>query len=138
MPNPPPGEPEQMDLFEARAVRVWSESSDTTSSDMAKTTVVNLHDAPDFGQSPKDVYVGRLMRFGRFTKAKLGEQGGYFGNPCKGDEAVEDFATLFKKRIAEDAEYRKRIQALKGKTLGCWCKPNDCHADVIAAYLNKL
>jgi hypothetical protein len=24
-----------------------------------------------------------------------------------------------------------KIKKLKGKTLGCWCKPNTCHGDII-------
>ena len=25
---------------------------------------------------------------------------------------------------------------LKGKTLGCWCKPEDCHGDILVYELN--
>jgi hypothetical protein len=27
---------------------------------------------------------------------------------------------------------------LRGKTLGCFCKPHPCHGDIIAAYLDSL
>ena len=26
-------------------------------------------------------------------------------------------------------KYRKELKKLKGKNLGCWCKPNKCHGD---------
>jgi hypothetical protein len=40
--------------------------------------------------------------------------------------------------LASDAEFKRRIHELKGKTLGCFCKPEACHGDVIAEYLNNL
>lgn len=27
---------------------------------------------------------------------------------------------------------------LKGKTLGCWCKPDGCHGDILLSYIEKL
>jgi hypothetical protein len=42
----------------------------------------------------------------------------------------------FKSRLRTDAVFRNRILVLKGKTLGCFCKPNPCHGDVIAEYLD--
>lgn len=29
------------------------------------------------------------------------------------------------------------IEELRGKELGCWCKPNKCHGDVLIELLNK-
>ena len=31
-----------------------------------------------------------------------------------------------------------RIKELKGKVLGCWCKPEKCHGDVLIELLAKL
>jgi hypothetical protein len=42
---------------------------------------------------------------------------GYFGNPF---------------RMGQDSEFKHRVLALKGKRLGCFCKPKACHGDVIA------
>ena len=33
---------------------------------------------------------------------------------------------------------RLRTDALKGKRLGCFCKPYPCHRDIIKEYLNTL
>ena len=60
-----------------------------------------------------DVYIGRAGR---------GEDG-YFGNPF---------------RMGQDSEFKHRVLALKGKRLGCFCKPKACHGDVIADWLNKM
>lgn len=32
----------------------------------------------------------------------------------------------------------QRLPLLKDKILGCWCKPFDCHGDVLAELVNKL
>lgn len=100
-----------------------------------KTSVIHLHD-----RKPGDVYIGR---------AGKGEDG-YFGNPhkvgycnlCKSThargEAVEAFRITFAKRLETDDEYTQHIHNLHGKRLACFCKPNACHGDVIAEYLNAL
>ena len=28
------------------------------------------------------------------------------------------------------------LDELKGKTLGCWCKPNNCHGDILIELAN--
>jgi O-acetyl-ADP-ribose deacetylase (regulator of RNase III) len=99
------------------------------------TTVANLY------KSEYDVYIGRAGK----------GQDGYFGNPhpvgkpcpiCgithkKGD-AAKAYQETFDARIEVDPIFRRRIHALKGKVLGCFCKPGPCHGDVIANYLNSL
>ena len=92
---------------------------------MTRTTVVNLKSG-----APFDVYIGRA-RGAR----------GYFGNPYTvaaygREEALRLYRRHFRERMATDAEFRRRVEALRGQTLGCFCKPAHCHGDVIAAYLN--
>ena len=38
----------------------------------------------------------------------------------------------------ERPDLMKRLTELKGKTLGCWCKPNPCHGDVLVRLVNEL
>lgn len=54
------------------------------------------------------------------------------------EDAVERFQAYFADRIEKDSEFKRRVLALKGKRLGCFCKPNACHGDVIADWLNKM
>lgn len=83
-----------------------------------------------------DVYIGR---------AGQGEDG-YFGNPIrmKGKSldarilCLADFHQYFIQRMARDREYAQRILVLRGKVLGCFCRPLICHGDIIAAFLNAL
>jgi len=101
-----------------------------------KTKVVNLR------KEPYDVYIGRAGR----------GQDGYFGNPCAigqkcpvcsevhkdGGSTIPCFKHYFYNRIRTDKDFLRRVRTLKGKTLGCFCKPNPCHGDVIAGFFTKL
>ena len=93
-----------------------------------ETKVVNIRN------HKYDVYIGRAGR----------GQDGYFGNPfaLKADEArgssLEKYRKYFNNRLETDPEFRRRILALKGKTLGCFCKPHPCHGDIIAEYVDFL
>jgi hypothetical protein len=89
------------------------------------TEVVNLY------KEPYDVYIGR--------KGK--GQDGYFGNPHihgSRDDNIKMFEKYFYDRLKRDPKFRKRVHELRGKRLGCFCKPKRCHGDVIAKYLNDL
>lgn len=89
-----------------------------------KTTVVNLR------RSHYDVYIGRAGK----------GQSGCFGNPYSlrdhGHQAMALFESYFQKRVEEDPEFRRRVLELRGKRLGCFCKPGPCHGDVIKRWLD--
>ncbi len=93
-----------------------------------QTVVVNIN------SEPFDVYIGRAGH----------GQDGYFGNPFRighgisREDAVKRFQRYLADRIEKDSEFKRRILALKGKRLGCFCKPKACHGDVIADWLNKM
>lgn len=91
-----------------------------------ETTVINLR------VEAYDIYIGR---------------GSIWGNPFthkKGTKAEK----LVKSRAEAIAYYRnyllsrpdliERIEELRGKRLGCYCKPCDCHGDVIVDILRKI
>jgi hypothetical protein len=83
--------------------------------------------------SAYEVYIGRRGK----------GQDGYFGNPfhLKSSEqrgaTIERYKKYFYSRLETDSEFKRRVHELKGKTLGCFCKPYPCHGDVIAEYLNN-
>ena len=76
-------------------------------------------------------------------------QDGYFGNShvigyCRICRTVHDrvsciaaFKKDFNVRIVNDPEYRERVLKLRGRRLGCFCKPLACHADVIKEWLDS-
>lgn len=95
-----------------------------------RTRVVNLR------RESFDVYIGRGGH----------GQDGYFGNPFRLNaeassevraEALSKFRTYFDERIRIDAEFRRRVEGLRGKRLGCFCKPKPCHGDVYVEHLDS-
>jgi hypothetical protein len=90
------------------------------------TTVVNIR------FEEYDVYIGRAGK----------GQSGYYGNPFSTgnrEKDIESYRSYFYNRMKNDKEFLTRILQLKGKRLGCFCKPHkSCHGDVIAEYLNTI
>jgi ribA/ribD-fused uncharacterized protein len=70
-------------------------------------------------RSPHDVYVGRP---------------GPWGNPVPlPSEAHRDaYVDQYRDWLLAQPHLRARIPELTDKTLGCWCAPRRCHADVLA------
>lgn len=94
------------------------------------TTVVNLR------AEPYDVYIGRAGQ----------GQDGYFGNPIRlanyynqteRERVLGQYAEYFNRRVDADVEFARRVLALRGKRLGCFCKPMRCHGDVMAAWIDS-
>lgn len=93
-----------------------------------KTKIVNIF------KDPYDIYIGRPGK----------GKDGYFGNPIRlrvgqpSGYTLERYKVYFENRIKNDEEFKQKILELKGKVLGCFCKPNKCHGDIIKEYLDKL
>lgn len=74
-------------------------------------------------------------------------RGSYWGNPYSmydfsGDEgnSREDVIRMFKYDFDNDKFVKKKkseVYQLAGKRLGCFCKPEACHGDVLADFLNS-
>lgn len=81
---------------------------------------------------PYDVYGGRAGH----------GQDGWLGNPYKLKSEADRSRILdlhkayFRARIARDPEFKRRVLALKGRRVGCFCRPRACHLDVVAEYVN--
>ena len=74
-----------------------------------------------------EIYIGRPSIFGNpFSIAKYGRE-----------ECIEKYKEYFYRRIKDDKRFKEAVLKLKGKTLGCFCKPEICHGDIIVDYLNK-
>lgn len=74
-----------------------------------------------------DIYIGRPS---------------LWGNPFKINDGMtrKDAINAYREWVlyAEDAqELRDQIHTLKGKTLGCWCKPKTCHGDILVEIIDR-
>ena len=84
-----------------------------------RTTVVNLH-ATSFTK-----YIGRGSKFG--NKYRLGFDG-----------SREEVIAKHKKDFYNDPELQEAVwNELKSETLGCFCKPEDCHGDTYVEYIRN-
>ena len=67
-----------------------------------------------------DVYIGRPSKWG--NPFKIGKDG-----------SREDVIQKYRHWILANPMLMAQLTSeLKGKKLGCWCKPNACHGDVLA------
>ena len=91
-----------------------------------KTQVINLKHA-----RPGDVYIGRA------GKGRPGPWGNPFRlqNP-KDDTQRQAVLDRYRRWLTAEVESGRlpltRLAALAGKRLSCFCKPKDCHGDVLA------
>lgn len=77
------------------------------------TTVVHCKKAP------YDVYIGRPSKWG--NPFQIGPDGNRLQVIAK-----------YKEWIMTQPQLLADLIELKDKVLGCWCKPHDCHGDVLA------
>ena len=81
-------------------------------------------------KEPYDVYIGR-----RTTQLP----GSIWGNPyvIGRDGTRDEVIEKYRKYILDKPEILSQLETLRGKTLGCWCKPQACHGDVLVELLGE-
>lgn len=83
--------------------------------DQVKTTVVNRRTDP----GKEQVYIGRGSKWGNPF---------YIGVDGNRTQILEKYSAYLKTR----PDLLAAIPELKGKVLGCYCKPQKCHGDILA------
>jgi predicted glycosyltransferase involved in capsule biosynthesis len=81
--------------------------------------VVNLRN------SKYDVYIGR---------------GGKWGNPfvIGKDGNRDDVIRKYRVYLNSNVDLLSSLYELEGKVLGCYCKPLDCHGDVLIEFVKSF
>jgi hypothetical protein len=87
-----------------------------------------------FKKSEFDIYIGRPSKWGNPYSHKKGTLAKFF-RPTR-DECVEAYRQWITE--GEGSHLLEDLTELKGKVLGCWCKPQACHGDVLKDLVNKL
>ena len=77
-----------------------------------------------------DVYVGRGSKWGNPYSHKEGTLAEHVVGSRR--EAIEKF----EEHLLSNQDLMSSLEELKGKTLGCWCKPKSCHGDILLRYAN--
>lgn len=96
---------------------------------MSDTTVVHCKKAK------YDVYIGRPSKWGNPFSHKSGTKAIWI-RPTR-EEAIQAYREWFLKS-ERGKQLQKDLHELKGKILGCWCKPESCHGDVLVELINEL
>ncbi len=71
-----------------------------------------------------DIYIGRPSKWG--NPYSIGKDG-----------SREDVIKKYKKYILSNKKLLNSLCELQGKVLGCWCKPKECHGDVLVRLINE-
>jgi hypothetical protein len=76
-------------------------------------------------RNPHDVYIGRPSIWGNpFTIGRSGTR----------DEVID----LYEQWIRTRPDLLAQLPLLKGKRLGCYCKPLACHGDILVKLLYEM
>lgn len=83
-------------------------------------------------KEPFDVYIGRGSKWGNPFSHKDGTTA--LIRVQTREQAIEGY----RQWIKTQPELLASLSELKGKILGCWCKPKACHGDVLKELVEKL
>lgn len=81
-----------------------------------------------------DVYIGRPSKWGNPFSHLYGTKAKYKVETRA--EAIEAYRLWITE--GEGQHLLADLHELKGKKLGCWCKPLSCHGDVLIDLINKM
>lgn len=82
-----------------------------------------------------DVYIGRRCTMGGYNLPESIWHNPFSVKSCNG--SVHLAVWLFVRHLASNPSLLARLRDdLRGKRLGCWCKPRRCHGDVLAVLAN--
>lgn len=84
-----------------------------------ETRVVNLY------YDEYDVYIGRPSKWGNPFRIGI-------------DGTREEVIRKYYRHLKDSSYLMNRIVTLRGKRLGCFCKPKPCHGDMIVKALVEM
>ncbi len=88
------------------------------------TSVIHIRDAPPhFHGNPDYVFIGRPSKW---------------GNPFHVSMGRERCILQYEIHVRSNRHLMDSLHELKGKTLVCYCKPQDCHGDVLVTLVEAL
>ena len=100
------------------------------------THVINLHNRKkEYPNGIDYVYIGNLIwrHPDKYPQTK-------WGNPWAKDlkkYGRDKVVAMYREHILANPELMNQLHELKDKTLGCWCKPEKCHGDILAELADR-
>lgn len=112
----------------------------------------NYNTIQEWMNHPNHEYIGRrgivFINKERFPKQdsiwanpfKIGRDGTRDDVLCKYEKLLRDklYTNDVNKAADAAAIYKEDLLKLDGKILGCWCKPEPCHGDVLLKLIEEL
>jgi len=88
--------------------------------------------------SPDHMYIGRNMEF--YVK---GAKKSIWANPFKvkkadGEAGLARSLAKYRAYVLSKPQLVAQLPTLRGKVLGCWCKPKACHGDVLVELVKSV
>lgn len=85
-------------------------------------------------KEPYDIYIGRGSIWGNdWTHLPLDKTKAKYQVATR-DEAI----AAYERWLRKQPQLVRKLRTLKGKTLGCYCKPQACHGDILARLADEL
>jgi len=123
-----------------------SHNNQKSGSGINTTTVVNVKvkyirpkykNLEEWLEDPNNVNIGRGNVI-RINNKPMPPKSSKWANPFKigKDGTREDVIAKYKEHITKSGLI-KDIEELRGKNLGCWCKPEHCHGDILLEFLEQ-
>lgn len=101
----------------------------------------------EWTKDPINVYIGRrgVVFVGkRENKKRFPQRDSLFANPFKvgkdgtREEVIQKYREYIYQQLNKGKITKEDIKSLKGKKLGCWCYPEECHGNVLVEILENL
>jgi hypothetical protein len=96
----------------------------------------------DWMDDPDNIYIGRKgIVF--IDKIRFPQKSSIWSNPYKigkdgtRDEIIDKYKIYIENKILNEPNMIDELLNLKNKNLGCWCKPDKCHGDILLQLINK-
>ncbi len=103
---------------------------------MTTTTVVKIQRRGGQVVQDCDIYIGRRVARGGWDLPASKWANPYSVAACGG--SAERAVALYGTYLLTKPELVAALGELRGKRLGCWCKPGPCHGDVLVCLANTL
>ncbi len=103
--------------------------------EMKETTVVRIRRKGGIIVQNCDIYIGRALTMGGWNLEES-----KWHNPFKLTDYNNDVNLVLEKYetyLRSNKELMDKIFELKGKILGCFCKPKPCHGDILIKILGE-
>lgn len=122
-------------------------TTNTTNTEVVNVKVKNIHPKYlnlDEWISDKEfnVYIGRA-RIVFIDGIRYPSNNSIWSNPYKitetqsREQVLNLYRAYIETKLKSDPELIKELNKLRGKKLGCWCKPEKCHGDILVELIEK-